>query len=1155
MKTRLRLPLFTFLLTLLCLGFSSDGWGQTVVINFDDVAKWTAGSAAIGSYASNHTYVDENWTFTGGPALRNTTAVQDGFPGALGTYSWRLQDNASVNWRATYNQANTLETFGFAVRRWDGSPSPNFSIEYSINGGVSYTSTGVIINNAYLDNSSNWKTFSFTFPTPVTVAAGDFVVKVAALGSTERIMIDNFSFTLGIITEPLLSVTPSTLSDLDYIEGNGPSPSQSFELSGVNLDGSDVDLVLPALNDFEISVDNTDFFDSLNFTSYDGATTIIYVRLKAGLGIDEYSEDITISGGGADPVTVALAGEVEPAPIPTLIATPTTLTNLNYMFGNGPSAAQNFVLSGEALDGSNVNITVPAQFEISADNVNFSGSLLLSAYDGSNTTIYVRLVAGLSENNYTGDADIEGGSAAPISVGLEGNVTPFIDQYNGNGVFKKISSVSELTDGYYVILNETSEFIMTSNRDGTPETGFYISDDAIVSNEIVVNPSTANVWQIGINGSGRTIYNEVIERYVGWISGNAASAEETVADRTRWTFTYMDGKFTVNNVETSIRQLSYNSGAPRFAAYGNAGQQELQLYKFIIADYTYQDGVWTPESPVGESTETDDILIINGIAMFDQSMEMNNLYVLSDASLDVEDVLTINGNIYNDGAIVFKSTSITDTAQLDTFTGSITGSGEVTIERFIPARRAFRFLSSAVTTSGTINANWQEGAINATNNPNPEYGTHITGSTTGANGFDATPSGNPSLFMLNNTAQAWEAVTNTDVNTIAAGTPYRILVRGDRSVDVTSNNAPPTNTTLRTTGTLHTGSFSATNLSAVENEFNFFGNPYPAAVDMNLVIAASANVNPSSYLIWDPNLGTRGAYVVVDLPEGTNPSGSQANQFLQPGQAAFVNTLADGPASLQFIESHKNVAAPLTAVFNVQSKIDLRLYNADAFTAGSTPSDGLRFKFGEDNTNTLTSMDAPKFFNQDENLASFNDDRLWSIESRFTPQVGEVLPLFTNQYRTTDYVFEAEVSSIEGVTAYLRDIFTGEEVLLANDETGIYAFSIDAGNPNSSANDRFEIVFGEEILGTNNNVFGNGFVLYPNPVQNENFFIATRGLEGQNVTVEVYSMLGQLLVTETPQVPANGRLSVAVPQLPAGVFTVTLTAKDGSRFTTKLINQ
>src|SRR5690606_18453035 len=168
--------------------------------------------------------------------------------------------------------------------------------------------------------------------------------------------------------------------------------------------------------------------------------------------------------------------------------------------------------------------------------------------------------------------------------------------------------------------------------------------------------------------------------------------------------------------------------------------------------------------------------------------------------------------------------------------------------------------------------NWQEGVNNTGVNfpadnldPNPGFGTHITGSMTGANGFDATPSGNPSLFTLDNATQLWVDIDNTDINTITAGKAYRLMVRGDRSIDVTSNTAIPTNTVLRTTGTLYTGTFATTDFNENAGAFNFFGNPYPATVDMDAVLTAATNINTNSYYIWDPNMGTRGAYITVDL--------------------------------------------------------------------------------------------------------------------------------------------------------------------------------------------------------------------------------------------------------------------------------------------------
>jgi hypothetical protein len=510
------------------------------------------------------------------------------------------------------------------------------------------------------------------------------------------------------------------------------------------------------------------------------------------------------------------------------------------------------------------------------------------------------------------------------------------------------------------------------------------------------------------------------------------------------------------------------------------------------------------------------------------------------------------------GKIILQSNSTTTAIVEVSLGGTI---DNIVVERYIPAKRAFRLLSSPVTTSSTINANWQEGQNNTgtnfpgnNSNTSPGFGTHITGSTTGANGFDATASGAPSLFIFNNLAQTWGAVDNTDINMLSAGGAYRLMVRGDRSIDMTTNTPTPTITTLRTTGSLKIGTHTVSSLNETPGAFNFIGNPYQSAVDINNVISASSNINSNFYYIWDPTLNGingRGGYVTIDLSDGTNPSSSSGNQYLQPGQAAFVTTLATGAASLTFQETHKNVDAPLTTVFNISSKLDLRLYRADAFAAGETPSDGLRFKFGEENTNAITSQDAPKLYNQDENLASSNDDRLWSIESRALPLEGESIPLFTNTYRTTDYVFEAALSEINDVNALLLDHFTGTTTPLENNQNILYAFTINPADPESSASDRFEIVF-EEMLSTPEVSFGDSFVLFPNPVK-DRFTIATRGINGQEVTMRITNVIGQTVVTENHTVNANGLLTMDAAALARGVYIIKLTHSNGGQFTTKLI--
>src|SRR5690606_22484101 len=115
-------------------------------------------------------------------------------------------------------------------------------------------------------------------------------------------------------------------------------------------------------------------------------------------------------------------------------------------------------------------------------------------------------------------------------------------QYSGSGTFTKINSLAELTDGYYVITNEADAFLMTNGRSGLATTGYFLSAAVSPSAGVITNPSISNVWLIETNGSGKTIYNEEISRYVGWVSDNSASIEATPADTNRWTFTYAGSK-------------------------------------------------------------------------------------------------------------------------------------------------------------------------------------------------------------------------------------------------------------------------------------------------------------------------------------------------------------------------------------------------------------------------------------------------------------------------------------------------------------------------------------------------------------------------------------------------------------------------------------
>ncbi|HLO91209.1 MAG TPA: T9SS type A sorting domain-containing protein [Lentimicrobium sp.] len=136
-------------------------------------------------------------------------------------------------------------------------------------------------------------------------------------------------------SDPTLTVIPSTLTGFTYIESNGPSASQSYTLSGANLVGSGVvDIVAPV--DYEVSLDNTTFQSSIEVPYADGSITgqpvTINVRLKAGLAMGDYNNEvITNNGGGAPEATVSASGSVTTSALPglTSVILPQYIEGLN----------------------------------------------------------------------------------------------------------------------------------------------------------------------------------------------------------------------------------------------------------------------------------------------------------------------------------------------------------------------------------------------------------------------------------------------------------------------------------------------------------------------------------------------------------------------------------------------------------------------------------------------------------------------------------------------------------------------------------------------------------------------------------------------------------------------------------------------------------
>ncbi len=502
--------------------------------------------------------------------------------------------------------------------------------------------------------------------------------------------------------------------------------------------------------------------------------------------------------------------------------------------------------------------------------------------------------------------------------------------------------------------------------------------------------------------------------------------------------------------------------------------------------------------------------------------------------------LTVAGNLINNGTIVFKSDA-TGTAMFDVFNGTQSGTGVVTVERFIPqGKRAFRLLSPAVTTTTFISGNWQQG-------------THITGGATG--GFDVTETNNPSMFTYNNqvaSGTGWTPIANTNATNLSAGVGYRVLIRGDRNVNLNSqsNGNMNASVTLAATGALKTGAvtLNSSSIPAINDQINattanysLVGNPYASAIDWHTVTKTGIE---DTYYAWDPNLGTgndRGRYVSYSQSTTTtsilNGSGStNIGRHIQSGQAFFVkNTVSGTPGTLTFNESNKSTtqAAVFRSANTELAKMYLTLYDATEFSIGGYPIDGTVAVFGQDFETNLGVGDVQKLETNGQNVMFLRDNKKLVIEATSLPvSTDELQVINTNAQPNKNYTWRINMSALPStVTPYLVDAFLGTQTALSVNQEHIISFATTDAVASTAIN-RFKIVFTTSAL--HNDTFTTQIGLYPNPTKGNGFNLQLPSTA--EVSVKLFNTLGQEIGLTT-----NGSYYQATQSLPTGVYYIMVT--------------
>ncbi|MBE0661953.1 MAG: choice-of-anchor J domain-containing protein [Bacteroidales bacterium] len=110
---------------------------------------------------------------------------------------------------------------------------------------------------------------------------------------------------------------------------------------------------------------------------------------------------------------------------PVITVDPVVLSGFEYLLGEGPSDEQFFTVSGAALI-DDISLTAPTNYEISeTSGSGFNNSIVLMEVDGtvSETTIYVRLKAGLAIGEYNNEAiTLSSTDATEKTVTLNGEI-------------------------------------------------------------------------------------------------------------------------------------------------------------------------------------------------------------------------------------------------------------------------------------------------------------------------------------------------------------------------------------------------------------------------------------------------------------------------------------------------------------------------------------------------------------------------------------------------------------------------------------------------------------------------------------------------------------------------------------------------------------
>ena len=766
-----------------------------------------------------------------------------------------------------------------------------------------------------------------------------------------------------------------------------------------------------------------------------------------------------------------------------------------------------------------------------------------------------------------GSAGFSSGGISDMSMAIDGNNKPYViykDWTQNNKATVEAYSGSSWgvvgSAGFSAGDINSPEIAIDGNN-----TPFVVYRDGGNNQEATVMKFNGSSWAaVGSAGfsSGTVDYTSIAIApdntiYTGF-KDNSASQKATVMKHAgaaplvnTWTGNSSDnwgtaGNWSVNAVPTLSDNVKIPSGRSRYPdiSSGTASCKNIEIVSgasvtvdggtLRISGSITNNGVFDAEDGrielVGSVAQTIPAGAFKNKTVRDFELDNSSGAVLDDTLKITDTYYPTSGKLTTNNKLVLKSNS-TRTALIGE--GSSSGDyidGNVTVERYIPGRRAFRFLSHPFSSAIALQQLMDD--------------IDITGTGGASNGFTTVQVDAPSAFWFDQfaadnstygTNPGWKDFTSTYSPAWDRYEMARILIRGDKGQGLSGTTYYPKSVTLDMTGPLNQGDKLVGLAKGSNSNFVICGNPFASPVQMSQLVRTNI---ASAFVVWDPYQGVRGGYTARYFSWG----------YVLPAYAGFVTAIYSGSVGyINFLESHKTGSTPagLLKGTTADFKLDLQIEDTSTFW------DMLAIDFDSTGMAVQDTFDMIKLNNPDVDFYTLSEDNQpLSIDMR-PYEDNKTIRLGFMPYM--EHRFKLKVPSMvvpAGVKLYLHDKFLNKTEELS--EGFEYWFDATADS-NSYGEDRFSInmVGSPADISVLNNRRSATMQLIPNPAQ-ANVKVSFEQVEG-DAFVRLMDATGKVL-HHAPVTRGQGSVLIRLSHLPAGIYLIELQGTN-TRMTGKLIKQ